>query len=269
MLTYEERGPADMADQKSDSPASLQVYRYRAGADRVEVVIGTMEPDLPHEDLVAHAHEALHHETFTCYAASQPGGFVADEVCFVPQGDRCDILTIKTNGWQRHHGDHRRSLVEILNNIAAAVACGKLRILDADELAAETEEGRATLSFRIGDTADLQSAREAVDEILQQGGLDDINRQRTILCISEAVTNMLLHGGGRGSLTIRRLDDRLRFVVADEGPGLIFLNWIEPPSKGGQASMGYGYKIILDYLDAVALHTGPRGTTLLLDRMTN
>jgi len=83
------------------------------------------------------------------------------------------------------------------------------------------------------------------------------------------VTNMLLHGGGRGAMNVRRLDDRLRFIVADQGPGLSFLNWIEPPSKGGQASMGYGYKIILDYLDAVALHTGPGGTTLLLDRMTN
>jgi hypothetical protein len=33
--------------------------------------------------------------------------------------------------------------------------------------------------------------------------------------------------------------------------------------------MGYGYKIILDYLDSIALHTGLTGTTLLLDRMTN
>ena len=31
--------------------------------------------------------------------------------------------------------------------------------------------------------------------------------------------------------------------------------------------MGYGFKIILDNLDAVALHTGPNGTTLLLDRV--
>ncbi len=258
-----------MADHKSDSPASLQVYRYRVGADRVEAVIGTLEPDLPHEDLVIHASEALEHDAFLCYAVSQTDDFVADEVCFVPQGDRCDILTIRTNGWQRHHGDHRRSLVEILNNIAAAVACGKLRILDTAELATEEQEGRAALRFQIGETADLQGAREAVDEVLQLAGLDDINRQRTILCISEAVTNMLLHGGGLGSMTVRRLDDRLRFVVADEGPGLSFLNWIEPPATGGQASMGYGYKIILDYLDAVALHTGPRGTTLLLDRMTN
>ncbi|HTX69383.1 MAG TPA: ATP-binding protein [Thermoleophilia bacterium] len=258
-----------MADETSETPASLQVYRYRAGADGVEAVIGTLEPELPQEDLVAHADEALRRETFMCYAVSQPDDFVADELCFVPQGDRCDILSIRTNGWQRHHGDHRRSLVEILNNLAAAVACGKLRILDRDELVAERRRGRVVGRFGIADTADLQRARESVDVVLQQAGIDDINRQRTILCISEAVTNMLLHGGGHGDMVVRRLPDRLRFVVADEGPGLSFLNWIEPPSTGGQASMGYGYKIILDYLDAVALNTGPQGTTLLLDRMTN
>jgi len=255
-----------MADQTSPVPASLQVYRYRAGADRVEAVIGSLEPDLPQEDLVAHAQEALAHETFMCYAVSQSDDFVADELCFVPQGDRCDILSIRTNGWQRHHGDHRRSLVEILNNLAAAVACGKLRVLDAGEIADEVGRGRPVVAFAIRDTAELQRARETVDEVLTQAGVDDINRQRTILCISEAVTNMLLHGGGHGDMRVRRLDDRLRFVVADRGPGLNFLNWIEPPAKGGQASMGYGYKIILDYLDAVALHTGPGGTTLLLAR---
>lgn len=254
---------------ETTGPASLQVYRYRAGADRVEPVIGAIERELPQEDLVAHATEALERATFMCYAVSQADDFVADELCFVPQGDHCDILSIRTNGWQRHHGDHRRSLVEILNNLAAAVACGTLRILTADEMPGEVEAGNIVATFEIGDTAALQSARETVADILQQAGLDDLSRQRTILCISEAVTNMLLHGGGSGVMTVRSLADRLRFVVADQGPGLNFLNWIEPPSKGGQASMGYGYKIILDYLDAVALNTGPGGTTLLLDRLIN
>lgn len=258
-----------MPDPPTDSPVSLQVYRYKAGADRIEAIIGTLEPSLPQEDLVVHAREALNRDAFMCYAVSQPDDFVADEICFVPQVDRCDILSISTNGWQRHHGDHRRSLVEILNNIAAAVACGKLRILDMQETRQETALGREILRTQISDTADLQSARATVDAILQDAHLQDIDRQRTILCLSEAVTNMLLHGGGRGELTLRRLDDRLRMVVADRGHGLNFLNWIEPPVKSGQASMGYGYKIILDYLDAVGLQTGPTGTTLLLDRMTN
>jgi anti-sigma regulatory factor (Ser/Thr protein kinase) len=204
-----------------------------------------------------------------CYAVPQGDDFVADELCFVPQGDRCEILSIHTNGWKRHHGDHRRSLVEILNNLAAAIACGKLRILDEAELRQGSRAGKELLHFAIDDSASLAAAREAVDVLLQESRIDDVTRQRTILCISEAVTNMLLHGGGQGSMTLRRLDDRLRVVVADEGPGMDFLNWIEPPTKKGQASMGYGFKIILDHLDAVGLRTGKTGTTLLLDRKTD
>jgi len=258
-----------MADPAADPPASLQVFRYTAGAETVRAVIGEVEAGLPVEDLVAHAREALKSETFMCFAVSQSGDFVADELCFVPQGDRCEILSIRTNGWERHHGDHRRSLVEILNNLAAAVACGKLRILDETELRQEARAGTELLHFAIDDSASLTVAREAVDVILQESDIEELLRQRTILCISEAVTNMLLHGGGRGSMTLRRLHDRLRVVVADEGPGMNFLNWIGPPTKKGQASMGYGFKIILDYLDAVGLRTGQTGTTLLLDRKTN
>ena len=236
-----------MADPAADPPPSLQVFRYTAGAETVRAVIGEVEAGLPVEDLVAHAREALKSETFMCFAVSQSGDFVADELCFVPQGDRC----------------------EILNNLAAAVACGKLRILDETELRQEARAGTELLHFAIDDSASLTVAREAVDVILQESDIEELLRQRTILCISEAVTNMLLHGGGRGSMTLRRLHDRLRVVVADEGPGMNFLNWIGPPTKKGQASMGYGFKIILDYLDAVGLRTGQTGTTLLLDRKTN
>ena len=248
---------------------SLQVFRYTTGDTKVRAVIGEIDAELPQDDLVAHAEEALTRATFMCYAVSQPDDFVADELCFVPQGERCDILSIRTNGWQRHHGDHRRSLVEILNNLAAAVACGKLRILDDEEVGRETTMGKRLLHFAIDDSASLAAARESVDVVLEESGIEVAARKRTTLCISEAVTNMLLHGGGSGDMTLRRLDDRLRVVVADDGPGLNFLNWIDPPTAKGQASMGYGFKIILDYLDAVGLHTGPTGTTLLLDRKTD
>ena len=258
-----------MADHTADQPASLQVFRYAAGDDTVHAVIGEVEAGLPLEELVAHAREALESKTFMCFAVPQDDDFVADELCFVPQGDRCEILSIRTNGWQRHHGDHRRSIVEILNNLAAALACGKLRVLDESELLQEAGAGTELLQFAIADSASLTAAREAVDAVLQEFGIDDVRRQRTILCVSEAMTNMLLHGGGQGSMTLRRLEDRLRVVVADQGPGMNFLNWIEPPTKKGQASMGYGFKIILDYLDAVGLRTGRMGTTLLLDRKTD
>jgi hypothetical protein len=66
-------------------------------------------------------------------------------------------------------------------------------------------------------------------------------------------------------MSLRLLDDRLRAIVADRGPGLDFLDWTEAGAGHARASMGYGYKLILDNLDEVYLHTGTEGTTLILD----
>ncbi len=256
-----------MPDPTVEAPAKLQVFRYRPSNGRIHAVIGELDEGLRRTDLIAYASDALESETFVCHAVANDDENVADELCFVPQGDHCDILSMRTSGWKRYHGDHRRSLVEILNTLAAAVACGRLRILDEEERKAEVARGDVLRKIEIVDSGALAQARDAVQQALELLGIDAFTVQRTTLCVSEALTNILIHGGGRGAMTLRRLPGRLRIVVADAGPGLNFLNWIEPPHVGGQASMGYGFKIILDNLDAVALHTGPDGTTLVLDRV--
>lgn len=268
--------PAPHADDESEVqmrgetemlPCSLQVYRYRRDGHGIETLVGAHDAGLREEDLVAQADEALERATFMCYAVAQPGDFVEDELCFVPCGDHCEILSIHTNGWQRHYGDHRRGLIEILSDLAAAVACGRLRVLDGAEIAAETAAGDELLRMAIDEPRGLARARRAVDARLAAEGLDPALRRTTLLPISEAVTNLLLHGGGSGELSLRRLPDRLRAVVSDRGRGLNFLNWIDPPDASGQASMGYGFKIMTENLDVVGLYTQPDGTTLLLDRI--
>lgn len=251
--------------ERSAQPATLSVFRYVEGEDKLRVVIGDGAPPVS-GDLIDLAKDAMAQRAFICHAASPTGDLDADELCFVPQGDRCEILSIRTNGWRRHHGDHRRSLVEILNDIAAAVACGRLRLLDAEQLRDELARGTQLLSCEINDSGTLASARNAVDLALEDLGLDRESRDKTVLSAGEAATNMLLHGGGGGRMSLRRIEDRLRVVVADSGPGLNFLNWVEPPSGKAQASMGYGYKIILEHLAEVYLHTTSHGTTLILDR---
>jgi len=248
--------------------ATLQVCRYVAGTAALHDLIGPCDFGVSPEDLKRHAVEALRSRKFMAYTVVLPDRIDADELCFVPHDDRCDILGIRTNGWRRHHGDHRRGLNEILSDLAAAVACGRLRILNAAEIAAERDHGVPLAAARLGGAVDLARARATVEAALEDGGLDPTARARYVLCISEAASNMLLHGGGGGTLCLRRLDDRLRTVVADHGPGLQFSNWMEPPQGEGQASMGYGLKMIFDNLDAVGLHTGESGTTLLLDHMT-
>jgi anti-sigma regulatory factor (Ser/Thr protein kinase) len=258
----------DSVDDAALHPATLQVCRYVARTRALRSVIGDFDIGVPADDLRRHAVEAMRRKEFMAYTVSLPDRFDTDELCFVPQDGWCDILSIRTNGWHRHHGDHRRGLNEILSDLAAAVACAKLRILSAEELEAERGRGVQLVDLGLVDAAALASARRTIGGALEEVGLPKAERTAFVLCISEAASNMLLHGGGAGTLALRKLDDRLRAVVADRGPGLNFINWMEPPSSGGQASMGYGLKIILDNLDTVGLHTGESGTILLLDHMT-
>jgi anti-sigma regulatory factor (Ser/Thr protein kinase) len=245
--------------------ATLNAFRYVQGEAGLRVIIGEHAP-AGEAELVLLAINAMDRRAFICHTATPVSETEADELCFVPLGDHCEILSIRTNGWHRHHGDHRRSLVEILNEIAAAVARGRLRLLDDRELEAELAMGQRLLSCTITDSTTLTAARAAVDLVLKDLGLDADSREKVVLGASEAATNMLLHGGGGGVISLRRAADRLRVVVADSGPGLNFLNWIGPPQGKAQASMGYGYKIILEHLAEVYLHTTQGGTTLILDR---
>lgn len=248
-------------------PATLRVFRYRLGDDHVRTIVGHSTLRLPHAEFSTMAAEALARRTFMFYTLPPEGDCDAEELCFVPRGDYCDILNIHTHGWRPRHGDIRRSLIDILNDLATAVACGGLRILDASELAEEESAGEHLCHLSVDDTASLTRAREAADGALKDLGVEPALRQATVLGVSEAATNALMHGGGGGRATLRRVGNRLRIVISDSGRGLNFLNWGGRRGVDSSPTMGYGFKIILDNLDAVGLFTSPFGTTLILDRV--
>jgi len=249
------------------TPVTLQVFRYDADSDTLRIVVGGALSPLPPADLIDRAREAMNLRSFVCHTITDYNDAVGDEFCFVPRGDRCEIVGIHTNGWCRHHGDYRRSLLDILNDLAAAVARGRLHFLDEQELAREQRRGSELYAHAVTDSTSLAMARNAADLALAEISLTEAARKGFILAVSEATTNMILHGGGTGTVALRRLDDRLRAVVSDRGRGLNFLNWTAPQGSSDQVSMGYGYMLILENLEEVSLHTGNDGTTLMLDRM--
>jgi len=249
------------------NPATLQVMRYDARRGTLKVIVGD-PANVPREILAQRAAEAMRAHSFICHTTDDDDDalFGADEICFIPRSDHCEIISIHTNGWRHHHGDHRRSLVEILNDLAAAVARGTLSFVDDGELAEVTADGDEIFACAVDDPASLTQARAAVAQVLDRLDVEPDARRRLELCVSEATTNMLVHGGGQGTMRLLLVGDRLRAIVADRGPGLNFLNWTEEAGGVNQPSMGYGYKIILDNLERVYLHTGDEGTTLVLDR---
>lgn len=246
-------------------PPTLRVFRYFEGDPELQVVVGDGELPLPEAELVTWARDALDRREFV--AQTVPSGESAQscELCFVPRDDHCDILSIDADSRRRHHGDHRRSLMEILNDLAASVACGRLRFLDPRQLADELPIGQPVLELPLVDSATVAAARADVAGVLDRLGFPPERREETVLCLSEAATNAIVHGGGGGTLTLLEVDGRARLIIADRGPGLSFMNWLGDPG-GTQASMGYGYHIILEHIDDVALSTGPGGTTLILDQ---
>jgi anti-sigma regulatory factor (Ser/Thr protein kinase) len=244
---------------------TFRVFRYRDGNPGLQVVVGDTHLPLPETELVKRARDAIAQRTFVAHAVPSDDDRAADELCFVPQVDKCEILSIHADARRRHHGDHRRSLMEILNDLAAAVACGRLRFLDGGELRAELSREAPHLRCTVTDSASLAAARTNVAAALDSLGFSPERRDETVLCVSEAATNALVHGGGQGTIALSFTEGRARLVVRDSGPGLNFVNWIEIP-RGVQASMGYGYHIILDHIDDVSLSTGPAGTTLIFDQ---
>lgn len=254
-----------VTDPPIDIPEMLQVLRYERCSGTLRVVVGDRHARLPNAELEQLAASALRDNAFVCHTAEGEPGLPGDQICLIPRGDHCEVLTLSTNGGLRHHGDHRRGLLEILNDIAAAVARGTLHFLDDDQLVEILGAGDEVLSCAIDDGASLARARQAVGKVLESHAVAPPTRRRMTLCVSEATTNVLLHGGGSGALSVRQLDDRLRVVVADSGPGLDFLAWTREAGGANRASMGYGFKLILDNLTAVYLHTGNEGTTLILE----
>ncbi|NLG64726.1 MAG: ATP-binding protein [Actinobacteria bacterium] len=246
-------------------PATLRVLRYDARTTTLRTVLGNDPSPGLRAEIATRAHDAMTHRAFI--VRTTPGSDI-DELCLIPSGEYCEVLCIHSNGWRRTHGDHRRSLSEILSDLAAAVACGKLRFLDASQLAAELTSGEQMLYREITGPGTLAAARKHLSTALEVLGIAAIAREHVVLGACEAATNTLIHGGGVGSLSLIKLPNIARVVVADTGPGLTFLNWYDKPAAGMQPSMGYGYRIILEHIDRISLHTCPSGTTLLLDQTT-
>ena len=153
----------NMMGAAARTPVMLQVFRYDAGNDTLRIVVGGALSPLPPADLIDRAREAMNLRSFVCHTITDYNDAVGDEFCFIPRGDRCEIMGIHTNGWRRHHGDHRRGLLDILNDLAAAVARGRLHFLDDQELEGEVRRGAELIAHAVTDSTSVAMARNAAD----------------------------------------------------------------------------------------------------------
>jgi len=88
-----------------------------------------------------------------------------------------------------------------------------------------------------------------------------------LLAVTEALTNALRHAGA-GEFEVRRVGTRAQCVIRDSGPGIDFGSLPRATLTTGYStkppSLGAGFTIMLETCDSVLLHTGPEGTTVVL-----
>lgn len=82
--------------------------------------------------------------------------------------------------------------------------------------------------------------------------LDDL-----VIAVNEAVDNVLDHGGGTGTITVRREPDGVTVEIVDDAGRLTQEHLRRPPNRAG--SRGFGLSIISRLCDQVVLdHPGGR-----------
>lgn len=155
---------------------------------------------------------------------------------------------------------------EFYRRTILAATGGKLVITEPDEI--EHIAGPPIRCWDISETDDLRRVRSEIRELAAELGMTEGNVFAFIGCAGEAMANAYKHAGG-GRVTLHKLSDSLMLVVSDAGPGIEALSLPDVALTKGYstaASLGMGYKVMIEFADRLYLATGPQGTTLGIEK---
>lgn len=110
---------------------------------------------------------------------------------------------------------------------------------------------------------EITLVRHEVTGSLTAAGLGGDRLHGFVLAVNEVVTNVVLHAGGQGRITLRLAGNSAWCTVTDSGPGIPAHYLSSRPEVPGAFEVG-GRGIWLAYqlCDEVTMATGPIGTTI-------
>lgn len=164
---------------------------------------------------------------------------------------------------------------QFYRDAVCAITNGKLLLVDRAELATIMADARELGFLELTTREDVQRARKLAEHLLAEQEFQAERIFDIATCVTEAATNTLLHGGG-GTMRITDVpadhSEGARIVLEDHGTGINFSELPRAILKRGYStavSMGLGYTLILDMMDAVYLATDATGTTLVMEAARN
>lgn len=109
---------------------------------------------------------------------------------------------------------------------------------------------------------EITLVRHEVSDRLAAAGLAGDRLQGFVLAVNEVVTNVVLHAGGEGRITLRLAGGSAWCAVADSGPGIPAHYLSTPEAPGALEVGGRGIWLAYQLCDEVTVTTGPLGTTV-------
>jgi anti-sigma regulatory factor (Ser/Thr protein kinase) len=162
---------------------------------------------------------------------------------------------------QEHALQAEQDKVVFCRRMARLATREKLVLCDPEEIA--PREGAVCLP--ISEPRDIRAARQSATAAARAAGWTAERIYSLQLCVGEAGTNALRHGGGAafqvwseaGQITVR---------IADNGPGIDLSSIPEALCSGFStgATLGMGFTLMLELADRIHLATDDRGTALQL-----
>lgn len=158
---------------------------------------------------------------------------------------------------------------QVYKDVIYAVTNGKLLLMEQEELVKYAQEGEEIYSLEIQDAEDVGKARNIVENISKKLRLQDERVYDLVVCVSEAVTNVIKHAKS-GRIKIKKTTEKIQVWVDDYGPGIDFSQLPTFTLRKGfstKPSLGYGFTILLELLDQLLLCTSSQGTTVVLEML--
>lgn len=155
----------------------------------------------------------------------------------------------------------------LYKEVIYSVTNGKLHLAEREELSSLRRNEKEVKKILIRAPQDVGLARKAAEQFAKELGFNEERTYNLALCVSEAATNIIKHAD-HGVMRETTNGNYLRVWMEDTGPGIEYTYLSKAALMRGYStkpSLGYGFTIMLESLDALYLCTDKEGTTVILE----
>jgi serine/threonine-protein kinase RsbT len=111
---------------------------------------------------------------------------------------------------------------------------------------------------------DIYYALSTVRHFMKQLSFSESDQQKVFVSVSELTRNVLDHAYSKGIFYCELMDEGIRFIVTDDGPGIVDVDEVlQGKRKSSSRGLGLGLAGVKRLMDEFQIETSTRGTKVV------